>query len=940
MIVFLCMLLNAVMAIADNGFILNAVNVECGSSNFCKQRSQRFKTITGEYRSIVHLKETLRIMASDGGYQSFKYNLLEKDNKYELNIFFKLKPIIDEIDVGFLDRNLELDPVQLVNLREGDFFETQKFNESLEALKEKLISIGFPENTQSYKIIENNGKVNIYISINLGKPRIFKKINVEGESIFIKSYLKRKFLNLYNKPFDFNNFKIYLDDAQKELFKYGYYLINIEFSPIYKKNRVFLNLKVTGDNLYAFDFKDLKREHRDVIHNLVVDLFRRYKRPLTESSLSSAIKDHYRSKAFLNASIEVEINSFKNNNNEKVQVYRIYFDENEKTKLLDVTFTGNKYFSNKRLERLFDKEAFELASIKYFDEEYFNYFQDFLKNKYLEKGFVQVKIFDPIYKLQKNKQSAKLEYVIQEGQQALIRNITFSGVPDQLEQKILNKLKLKSGKAFNPIKMVEDIKLLGELLQEEGYFYAEVLNANENNIVKYNKNGTIADIHFNVETGPLVRLNRVLFIGNDKTRKKVLLKKIFLEKGDLIKPSITRDIETSISSTGLFNTVSVTPLRHTSKQTSTDLLVKVTERDYGLIELAPGYRTDLGIKLTGTVTYQNIGGYNRSISLRSQLNRRTSFTTIDPGRRDKIEHIIEHNTSVTYNQGDLFDTSIDGAASAAFQTRRFYSFDADIFRVNGTLTRDLSRTLSSSIRYQYEDIAQYSATEDINNGSFQIGSLIPSLTYDLRNAQTNPVRGAFFNLSCEFANPYLLSQKNSDLTINYYKLISRNRFYIPFKNGTVALSLVGGLQQNLANKTDLVDGVEQTEGYIPTIKVFRLTGMDIIRGYTDEEMNRLPTGEDISDVRVSDKAYMANFKLEPRYFLNDVLMAGVFYDAGRVFVNQFNLGELRDSVGVTFKIVTPVGTLDFDYGIKLLRKRDASGRLEDPGRFHVSIGFF
>jgi outer membrane protein insertion porin family len=283
---------------------------------------------------------------------------------------------------------------------------------------------------------------------------------------------------------------------------------------------------------------------------------------------------------------------------------------------------------------------------------------------------------------------------------------------------------------------------------------------------------------------------------------------------------------------------------------------------------------------------------------------------------------------------------IDGAATAAYQTRRFYSFDANIFRVNGTLTRDFTKRVSTSIRYQYEDITQYSATEEINNGSFQIGSLTPTLTYDLRNNQINATKGAFFNLSCEFANPYLLSQKESDLTIDYYKLVSRNRFYVPFKNGTLAISLVGGVQQNLARDRITVNGVQQTSGYIPTIKVFRLTGMDIIRGFTDEEMNRLPDGKDISDVRITDKAYIANFKFEPRYFINDALMAGVFYDAGRVYAESMNLGELRDSAGVTFKIVTPVGTLDFDYGIKLLRKKDASGRLEDPGRFHVSIGFF
>ena len=172
--------------------------------------------------------------------------------------------------------------------------------------------------------------------------------------------------------------------------------------------------------------------------------------------------------------------------------------------------------------------------------------------------------------------------------------------------------------------------------------------------------------------------------------------------------------------------------------------------------------------------------------------------------------------------------------------------------------------------------------------------------------------------------------------------MSRNRFYIPLKFGTIAVSMVAGTQKNLATTEVQRDGVTQTEGYIPNIKVFRLTGMDIVRGYTDEEINRVPgqAKDDISEIKIDDRAYLANFKIEPRYFINDALMAGVFYDAGRVFVNQVNLGQLRDSVGVSFKILTPVGTLDFDYGIKLLRERNKNGSLEDPGRFHVSIGFF
>ena len=937
---FLVFLFTSFLSFAASSFNLEEVLVECKKSIPCDQRVTRFKGLVGEYRSLVHLKDTLRVMASDGGYQSFVYRLEENEDKHTLYINFKLKPLINDVKLVFKDSKFSMDSFQLISLREGEFFEIQKLKESLVGLKERLESLGYPQNTHEYEVIEKKDKVNIFINVDLGAPRILKNITSDSKSIFVRNYLKRKFLNLYKKPFDLNTFKIYLDEAQKELFSYGYFLINLEFTPVYKKNRVIPFIKVMNEQIYAFDFIKLKRQHRDDVHRMVVELFRKYKRPLTEATLSSSVREFYRSKAFLDTKVYTTISETKNSYGEFVYLYRISFDEKEKTKLVDVRFIGNNYFSTQSLDNMFRSEAFELASVNYYDDEYFNYFQEYLRNKYIEKGFVQAKVFDPITNINKVKGTAKVEYSIQEGQRAFVRKIQFSGVPDDLETVILNGLITQVGEPFNPIKMADDIKKVASSLQDRGYYYAEVLNSNDSDLVKYNKAGTSADILFKVDPGPLVRLNRVLYLGNDKTNKKVLSKKIQLEKGDLITPNIAQEIESAISATGLFNTVSVAPLRHNSKNAATDLLVKVSERDYGLLEIAPGYRTDIGLKLTGTVTYQNIGGYNRSISLRSQLNRRTSFTTIDPQRRNNIKHILEHNTSISYNQGDLFDTMIDGVATAAYQTRRFYSFDANIFRVNGTLTRDFTKRVSTSIRYQYEDITQYSATEEINNGSFQIGSLTPTLTYDLRNNQINATKGAFFNLSCEFANPYLLSQKESDLTIDYYKLVSRNRFYVPFKNGTVAISLVGGVQQNLARDRITVNGVGQTSGYIPTIKVFRLTGMDIIRGFTDEEMNRLPDGKDISDVRITDKAYIANFKFEPRYFINDALMAGVFYDAGRVYAESMNLGELRDSAGVTFKIVTPVGTLDFDYGIKLLRKKDASGRLEDPGRFHVSIGFF
>jgi outer membrane protein insertion porin family len=880
-------------------------------------------------------------MASDGGYKSFVYEILEKDDKYILDIKLQMKPMIEEISVGTIDRNIDTDLLQFFTVKEGDFFEPHRLKENIIVIEKRLETMGYPFNKNNLEIIEKDNKVSISVAITLGQPRIFLKVKTDSDSTFLREFLTNKFLHLYKKPFDSTKFKLTLDEAQKELFSYGYYLIGLESNPVVQNNTVVSHIKITNDNLYAFDFRDLKVETRDSLMNIITGLFRQYKRPLTKQIITQTLKDHYRNMALLDVHVEIETSKFRNKFNEEVNLFRIEIKEGKKTRLKKITFSGNSFFSDKKLQRFYGEEAFELASVNYFDIEYLNYFTGYLKNHYIKNGYVQVKIDGPFKSFNTKTKTVKVEYIIEEGKRAYVRNVNFRGLPVEFEKEILKSLVNKEGKPFNPIAMVKDIRKVASVLQESGYYFAEVTNANEDSIVKYSQSGSDVDLNFIVNPGQVVRLNRILFLGNDKTRKRVLNKKIPLRENDLITPSKTRDIESAISSTGLFNSVTVTPVRHGSKLTATDLIVKVTERDYGLNEFAPGYRTDLGVKLSGTMSYQNFDGLNRSLTLKGQVNQRLNYQTLDPRRRRERRQLLEYNTSLNFTQSDIFNSDMDLGMGTSYQRKRFYSFDADILRINTTLTRDITKRLSTSLSYQWETIAQTDATQARDEGSFRIGAFTPSLTYDLRNSQINPSVGAFFNLSCEFANPYFLSQDNDDLTINYYKMVSRNRFYVPFNNGTVAISFVGGIQENLATETRIDPNAQQTTaGYIPNIKVFRLTGMDIVRGFNDEEINRMPDGSDVSQVRVDKRAFLANFKLEPRFFITDNFIAGVFYDAGRVFIDQVDLRDLRDSVGVTFKILTPVGTLDFDYGIKLLRKRGVDGTVDDPGRFHVSIGFF
>jgi outer membrane protein insertion porin family len=223
------------------------------------------------------------------------------------------------------------------------------------------------------------------------------------------------------------------------------------------------------------------------------------------------------------------------------------------------------------------------------------------------------------------------------------------------------------------------------------------------------------------------------------------------------------------------------------------------------------------------------------------------------------------------------------------------------------------------------------------------------MTFDFRDDPVNPRKGSFFTLSSEWANSNFGSMKQSDLEVNFIKVISRNRFYYPVGDFTLAFSLAMGYQKNFADEilTDNTgrpllnsNGVPRTKGYIPSIKVFRLDGYDEIRGYDQAEINRLRGGRPIGEVVVQDEAYFTAFKFEPRYNLTDALQLGVFFDAGRVYVDDFNPFSLRSSVGTGLKYLTPVGSLDFDYGFKLQRKTHSDSGRESVGRFHLSIGFF
>jgi outer membrane protein insertion porin family len=128
-------------------------------------------------------------------------------------------------------------------------------------------------------------------------------------------------------------------------------------------------------------------------------------------------------------------------------------------------------------------------------------------------------------------------------------------------------------------------------------------------------------------------------------------------------------------------------------------------------------------------------------------------------------------------------------------------------------------------------------------------------------------------------------------------------------------------------------------------RLFFLGGVDSLRGYLQDSLvpqdvaDKIESGaiDDVSKVAIRGGDVFINPRLELRIPMSGPLEAGLFFDAGNVWLEpkNFDLFVLRYAAGPGLRINTPIGPVALDYGINL-----APRKWETRGNFHFSIGLF
>lgn len=925
LIYFFLLLIHYSSCMYADDIIVNKVLVDCVNSYECFS-SDNLKSLKGRFEGKEHLDQVVRVISKNDGVSKISYKFKNEKLSFTVNN----KPLIENITI--LVKEEKQDNL-ILPIRIGDFLSEDLEKRTLRYLKDYFTSQGLVNVKVSLKKTYKEYKVLMTFQVTYFKKLNVRDIKIVSSNTELNKKIRSHFEEFVGEGFKTQSFIDSVEELRVSLNDLGYYFVDVSWSKIVEGVNVDITVNIKNIKRQAFVIQSSMESFKRDIHNELISTAKVYKRLLTVSVIRDLVISVLERNGYYSFELNVDqVDELKNNN---LLISRIKLSKLKFLKVKSLIFRGNSYLSEEKILNAFLKKPSDKAENKILDKEYYSNFIKILKKKYIEKGFVYIRISNPtIQKI--NKLTANVVFKIFEGPRINLSKFSILGVENQIKEYIQkNIFKTKEGEYFNPLQFEKDLGNLKNYMYSKGYYFFKILNESSEDFINYSSDKSYVKINLKLEQGQIRTFNNILFVGNEFTKDKLLLKYFSINKGDILLKEDLKNFQSNLLGLGLFSSVLITPLKLAGRKT--DIVVTLKERDFGSLEIAPGIRSDLGPKVSASAVYNNLWGMNRILSVKGQFNQRFDLKTLAPERRDD-EKLDEYELEFGYSENKVLNSGWDSATTLSKARRRLYQFDADIQKISQTFSNQFSDWFRFFITYQLETISQFNSTIARESGKFEIGSLTPTFTFDFRDSRINPTSGAYFNLSFERASPFLRSQDNEDLTVDYYKVVLRNFFYIPFKRGTFAVSIAGGMQENLAKNR--VNSSGDPQGYIPNVKVFRLSGMDLVRGYDDEEINRLINGNDISEEIIDNKAFMVNIKLEPRFFVNDNFITGVFFDAGRVFVDKFEPNQLRSSYGVTFKYLTPVGTLDFDYGIKTLRKKESNGKLESPGRLHVSIGFF
>jgi outer membrane protein insertion porin family len=617
--------------------------------------------------------------------------------------------------------------------------------------------------------------------------------------------------------------------------------------------------------------------------------------------------------------------------------------ENAKVEVRRVNFVGNKAASDRDLRSVMLTQETDLLSFVTsagtYREDVFQRDMLLLTSYYQDRGYVYVKVHDPKFELSPDKRSLYITIPIDEGIAYNLGKIEFQGELLEDEEKVRQRLRVKTGETFSRSKLGQDMNDLMEQYQDKGYAYVNIIPQ-----TAVDESKRRVDVTFEIQRGSAVSFDRINIRGNTRTRDKVIRREMRVVEGEPYNSSRLEMSKRRVNALGFFERVDVSEKRGDTDD-KMEVNVEVTERQTGAFQIGAGFSSAENFIFQAQISQNNLFGRGQSLSLQAMLSgiRQIFLLSFDE------MYFLDTNWTFGFNLYNQFQyypsfnrTSRGGSLTWGYMLfDNFHVFLRYQLEEVGVSTSTRSRFLSGGQRTPFPPGTLANLLRPGLSSSFRL-----SLSYDTRDNRLFPTSGWFNDAAAEFAEPIFLSQTH------YTRYDVTSRYFYPLW-GPFVLRLRA--QMGLVTSRD-------PQG-VPIFERYFVGGIYDVRGFRPYSLGpriRAPV-EQVPDATLDVNTIGGNLQVITRAEIEFPLIervgirAVVFTDAG----NAYNLEEqycrlrpadpdvsydpcvkpwsnpesLRTSWGFGFRWFSPIGPLRFEWGLPFKPLRG-----EEPLIFEFTIG--
>lgn len=569
-------------------------------------------------------------------------------------------------------------------------------------------------------------------------------------------------------------------------------------------------------------------------------------------------------------------------------------EEGPEAKIDTINFIGNKHYTGKDLQgEIMSKESrwYRLfSSAENFDREKMNYDQELLRRFYNRHGYADFAVISAIAELSRDKTSFILTFTIDEGKRYKINDIQIkSSVSDIDANQWYKYVTFKTGSWYNSDEIEKTVNALTEELSRKGFVFVEVVP----NIYKDRETGKLSVV-FDIKENAKVFVNRINISGNSRTLDEVIRREFRISEGNVFNAAKIRESRRNVERLNYFSKVDIETER--VDYDKADLNVNVEEKSTGYFNVGVGYSTVNGALIRAGITENNFLGKGQQVSLNAGVSQRStdySFSFTEPYFLDRR---LSAGTDLFYQTEDYQDESNYDMDTMGARLRFGWNYTDDLSQfIRYTLKQDKIKNVSSASKYIQEE--EGDAIDSV------IGQTI---VYDKRDNVLKPREGYYLS----FGND--ISGLGGD--DKYLKFDARAyKFYTLSDYYTFKFFINGGYVVGYGG-----EDVRLSQRYF--------LGGNSMRGFE--------TGGISARDKVTKDALGGNWMLYGGAELMFPLGLDELGIRGRTFVDIGTTGKPdnidtsdvdyssspRVAVGFGFEWTSPMGKIDIDFGIPVVKK--------------------